>query len=360
MKNLRVKRLINNKGLISNIEKILNFFIPNGLIYFLMERYYTDFGLEVSNACNANCSFCAYRFMERKLKVTRTEDIKKIIDEYSFNGGGDVNFTPVVGDPLVDKNLLKKIKYCRSKKNIKHIWTYTNGLYLNRFDVREFIQCGITRLSISTYLGDEEKYFKYYGSKNYRQIIENIKNITKMNNDLGQLVKIQLHLRVELPEELWKDNSDFIEIKNLVGEKNITFLDTYESWSGQIKESDIPKGTKMSNTNVNLNVKIKSPCFEMYRRVQILSNGDVGVCVCRDIEGEINIGDINKESLEKIWRGDKLKNYRNNWTEGNIPSVCVSCDRYRPVDDYVKKNAFLIFTKHMKRYFNRTKKRLLN
>ena len=44
---------------------------------------------------------------------------------------------------------------------------------------------------------------------------ENIKNITKMNNDLGQLVKIQLHLRVELPEELWKNNTDFIEIKNL-------------------------------------------------------------------------------------------------------------------------------------------------
>ena len=33
-----------------------------------MKRNFTDFGLEVSNACNANCSFCAYRFMERKLK----------------------------------------------------------------------------------------------------------------------------------------------------------------------------------------------------------------------------------------------------------------------------------------------------
>ena len=360
MKNTSVKRLNPKKNLLSNIVKTLNFFIPNRLIYFLMERNYTDFGLEISNACNASCSFCAYRFMERKLKITRTEDIKKIIDEYSDNGGGDVNFTPAVGDPLVDKNLLKKIKYCRSKKNIKNIWTYTNGLYLNRFDSREFILSGITRLSISTYLGDEEKYFKYYGSRKYKQMIENIKTITKMNNNLGKPVKIGLHLRVELPVTLWKDNKDYIEIKNLVGENNITFLDTYESWSGQIKESDIPIGTKMSDKNVNLNVKTKSPCFEMYRRVQILSNGNVGVCACRDIEGEINIGDSNYESLNNIWRGDKLKNYRKNWTKGKIPNVCVSCDRYRPVEEYIDKNTFPVLLKHIKRYFNRSKRSLLN
>ena len=43
----------------SNIVKVLNFFVPKKLIYFLMKKNYTDFGIEVSNACNANCSFCA-------------------------------------------------------------------------------------------------------------------------------------------------------------------------------------------------------------------------------------------------------------------------------------------------------------
>ena len=128
MKNTRVEKINKKKNLLANIEKTLNFFIPKSFIFFLMERNYTDFGLELSNACNANCSFCAYRFMDRKLKVTTTEDIKKIIDEYSNTGGGDINFTPVVGDPLVDKYFLDKIKYCRSKKNIKNIWTYTNVL----------------------------------------------------------------------------------------------------------------------------------------------------------------------------------------------------------------------------------------
>ena len=59
---------------------------------------------------------------------------------------------------------------------------------------------------------------------------------------------------------------------------------------------------------VHMKKRKKSPCFEMYRRAHILSNGSVGVCSCRDIEGEIVIGDVNKSSLEDIWKGKNFKN----------------------------------------------------
>ena len=49
--------------------------------------------------------------------------------------------------------------------------------------------------------------------------------------------------------------------------------------------------------------KFKSPCFEMYRRIHILADGDVGVCSCRDIEAEINIGNIKENSLKDLWKG---------------------------------------------------------
>ena len=60
----------------------------------------------------------------------------------------------------------------------------------------------------------------------------------------------------------------------------------------------------------------------MYRRAHILSNGSVGVCSCRDIEGEIVIGDVNKSSLEDIWKGKKLQKYRNDWAK-SMPKVCM-------------------------------------
>ena len=92
-----------------NIYKILNLFnflIPKKFVLSILERNFTDFGLELTNACNANCSFCAYRFMQRGVKITSFEDFKKIVNNYNIIGGGDLNFTPVVGDPLVDKNII--------------------------------------------------------------------------------------------------------------------------------------------------------------------------------------------------------------------------------------------------------------
>ena len=96
-----------------NIKLLIHKSVPNLFIKWLMKKKYTQLGFEITNACNANCSFCAYRFMKRKLKIIETNKIEKIVKEYSRQGGGTINFTPVVGDPLVDKELLKKLKYVK-------------------------------------------------------------------------------------------------------------------------------------------------------------------------------------------------------------------------------------------------------
>ena len=43
----------------------------------------------------------------------------------------------------------------------------------------------------------------------------------------------------------------------------------------------------------------------MYRRMHVLSDGSVGVCSNRDIDAEINIGDLNNEKLINLWREKK-------------------------------------------------------
>ena len=45
----------------------------------------------------------------------------KIICEYNEIGGGNLGLTPTVGDPLVDKEIISKIKFARGKKNINKI-----------------------------------------------------------------------------------------------------------------------------------------------------------------------------------------------------------------------------------------------
>ena len=325
-------------------KKIKNFFlafIPKSVVLKLMEKNYTDLGLEISNACNASCSFCAYRFQKRSKYIMNFDMYKKAIDSYSKDGGGTVSFTPVVGDPLVDKSLIEKIKYAISKKNIHSLFMYTNGIYLDRYDLKEFVESGITRVAISTYFGTRELYKKYYGVDEYNRVIKNIVNLAKKNDEFGNPIHITVHLRVEQPKEKWSKNKDFTRIGKLIGFKNMSYISVYENWSGLINEKYLPKGSSLGNITPN-EKKIKEPCWELYRKVYIMSDGKVGVCACRDIEGEITIGDIKSDTITDIWRGEKIKKFRKNWTQGVLPNVCVKCDRYKPVSDYIKENKFEI------------------
>ena len=67
-------RFVDHKKYLKKLlkKKIKNFFLsffPNSFLLKLMEKNYTDLGLEISNACNANCSFCAYRFQKRSFYI---------------------------------------------------------------------------------------------------------------------------------------------------------------------------------------------------------------------------------------------------------------------------------------------------
>ena len=100
--------------------------------------------------------------MRRKKTKIDEKIFFKCVDQYDKLGGGTLNFTPTVGDPLVDKNLVEKIKYAKSKKNIYSITSYTNGILLDKFGFKNILTSGLTRLGISTYIGTSEGYKKYY------------------------------------------------------------------------------------------------------------------------------------------------------------------------------------------------------
>ena len=54
------------------------------------------------------------------------------------------------------------------------------------------------------------------------------------------------------------------------------------------KKEDLPDDEV--DIPIDLDKKIKQgPCFELFRRVHILPDLEVGACICVDLENEINI-----------------------------------------------------------------------
>lgn len=321
----------------SRLFGMLTSVLPVWLFLRMMEYRFINFGVETTNICNANCTFCGYRYMQRPKKVMPWEVYEKAVREFARTGGGTINFTPTVGDPLVDKRLIDKLEFSCKLPGIDGVFLYTNGILLHRFDLDRMLQSGLTRLAISTFIGDREGYKRYYGKDKYGHVVQNIITVAKRNRELGSPVRITLHLRVEGDKRTWYETDVYREVAALIGEDNIDYLDVYDAWGGLIKKDDIPVGTGLDSP-LPVEAKKRSPCFEMYRRVHVLANGNVGVCVCVDLEGEIKIGNVEEQSLDDIWRGEALRDYRREWKRGNLPKVCQSCTRYGAVDDFIANN----------------------
>lgn len=331
--------------------------VPHAMLRRLMEKTFINFGVETTNLCNANCSFCGYRFMQRP-KVDMPLDLyEKALSEYAASGGGNINFTPTVGDPLVDKEIVTRISMARALPEIQDIFLYTNAILLDRFGYDALLQSGLTRLAISTFIGSREGYERYYGNDKYGKVVENIIEAARRNRELGSPVRISLHLRVEGDRASWEGTETYETIAELIGEANIDYLEVYDAWGGRIKKEDVPEGTSLDEP-IALSEKIKSPCFEMYRRLHVLADGNVGACVCVDLESEIKVGNVKEQTLDEIWRGKRLRDYRSNWTQGNLPEVCKSCTRYQSVDRFIDENRKRVIVDYARRRFPRVLKAL--
>lgn len=326
--------------------------LPHAMIRKLMEKTFINFGVETTNLCNANCSFCGYRFMQRP-KVDMPLDLyEKALHEYAASGGGNINFTPTVGDPLVDKAIVTRIEMARALPEIQDIFLYTNAILLDRFGYDAILQSGLTRLAISTFIGSRKGYERYYGNDKYGKVVENIIEAARRNRELGNPVRISLHLRVEGDRASWEETETYQTIAALIGEADIDYLEVYDAWGGRIKKEDVPEGTSLDEP-ITLSEKIKSPCFEMYRRLHVLADGNVGACVCVDLESEIKVGNVKEQTLDEIWRGPRLRDYRSNWTQGNLPEVCKSCTRYQAVDQFIDENRKRVIVDYTRRKFPR-------
>lgn len=96
--------------------------------------------IETTNACNANCVFCAYPKMQRKRGVMSLSMFEQIIDEYTEMGGGPVSLTPLVGDALIDPHFMKRLQMLANAPKVSQVSMTTNGIAFHRYSDDEVRQ----------------------------------------------------------------------------------------------------------------------------------------------------------------------------------------------------------------------------
>ncbi|MBU4377323.1 MAG: SPASM domain-containing protein, partial [Candidatus Omnitrophica bacterium] len=264
------------------------------------------------------------------------------VEEYSFLGGGGMALTPTIGEPLMDKTIIEKVKIARNYPNIGNIFFYTNLINLDQFDITELLLSGISRISVSTAIGSKEMYARLFGADKYDIVFKNLMKLLETNKKLANPVNIILALRFDKNFDLY-NSADYNKVSKMIDKKKITKLPNdrgYDNWGGVIEEKDLPKDTKFRESKKDRS----EPCAELYRRINVLANGDVNFCVCRDFDYEMVIGNISDNDLIGLWQGDKLRKLRENWKKGNMPAICRNCSNYAPLSNFLKKSRIAIWS----------------
>lgn len=300
--------------------------------------------IEVTNRCNLTCPTCqlgnelAYKgYNQADLTF---EQVKSIIDQipsliYVTLQG--------VGEPLMNKDIMKMIRYCTDKG----ISTYinTNGTFLNEKRAHELLDAGLTDLSISVNSFDEKVFADTRSGASIKKVAENAQkflDIRKSRNVKRPVVSFRAILMKETEphmEELVLKSAamgidvlyiqlfvDYIADKRLwqssLPEDAVAKLSEKLEWlKKQVKMSIVTESFGESSNNLG---QCKLPWFSP----NVTAEGFVTPCCTISNPSIINMGNIFESSFEEIWNSEKFVNFRGGFYRKQ-PGPCVGCPSYK-------------------------------
>lgn len=267
--------------------------------------------------------------MKRRRQNLEMLLFKKAVDEFANMGGTIIDFNTTIGEPMLDPYLLERARYVSQFLQFKSLGFVTTLQYLDRFEMDEFFESGITWMAVSTVLSGREKYFEFFGVDKYDSFLKNMLMFIEENNK--RKGKINIYIDIKPTNEAISDvinHPDFKMINSILNQdlvKTVTNRGQYcDDWIGAVNLPDYLKKRP-------LYPKAFRPCALIYSSLIIYSDGNVGSCACRDFEANsgLILGNIKESALWEMWNGEKLALIRSNWKRKNrIPNICKSCRHY--------------------------------
>jgi radical SAM protein with 4Fe4S-binding SPASM domain len=290
-----------------------------------------EVAVENTSVCNARCIFCANGIMERPRIAMKDEVFKKTVDEAILLGSAVIDFSVMIGDPLLDRKLLDRARYIKKFPQVREMGMTTTLQWLHLFELDEFFECGFTWVAVSTTLSGCERYRDFFGADKYDQMLVNLQALLNENNRRGKPLDILITIKpTPEPRRDILNHPDFKLVQSLTTQ-NLRKMVKREAffvfdWGGAVR---LPSYLRLHP----LWPRKRRPCGRLLRHLMVYSNGKVGACNCVDFEAssDLILGNVEQDSLIDMWRGERLAQIQSDWRSGTrIPSVCQLCRMYRP------------------------------
>ena len=281
--------------------------------------------VETTTHCDNNCIFCTRNEFKRPEIHMPEKLFKKLIDECALKKKIKTMFFFKDGDPVLAPKLPAFIKYAKEKKAAEHLMIATSGNALNAELSKKLILSGLDEISFSIDALTEEKYKQIKQTEFYGKVLKNIFEFVRIREGLNQK-KPQINAKILYTDMVSEDIDLFIRMWINVADTVVVDKEL-NIWDGSNK-----RVTDLINNMDNYNFSVpedRFPCNRPWYMACIHVDGKVGVCP-EDWNQNMIIGDLNNDTLENIWNGDKLREIKRAHIEGDYKNLdsCRNCEAW--------------------------------
>ena len=317
------------KNIVNNNRHLLADVLPLKTPYSLF--------VDVCNACNFKCKFCAIQYADRKLpfkKICMEYDLFcKIIDDLKkFDEPLKMLRLAANGEPLLNKKLPEMIQYAKMKGIADWIEFVSNASLLNPELNRRLVEAGLNRIRISIEGMNADDYFAMSGVKiDWNKFISNIKDLYDHRGNCEIYIKT-----VDAAVDTEEKKNMFFSIFGDICDK-ISIEHVIPIWTGYDEISNDFNIEAEEGLHGHKVREIEVCPFPFYSFV-VNPDGEVTVC-CNDWERKISMGNAISESVYDIWNGEKYHKFLLGMLEKdrrkNHPIGCAKCEYpcFDAVDD---------------------------
>ena len=290
--------------------------------------------VETTNVCNARCVFCAY-IKTRRLKSIMPLDLcEKVVADYADMGGGAVNLTPIVGEPLLDPHLCDRLRILRANAAITRVSLVTNAIAWDHYSPEDqrFILESLDRVDISVGGLDADSYRRMYRVDAFDSVRSAVHAMCEIKLRHNLSLDINLEFRVDQPIERLLADPRMSAFRRK-GISSIDAMNTFGNWGGMVDSEDVPVGARvveLERTTGRARQAKRNPCFVYYMSPAVTCDGSVTACGCMNAEArELIIGDIKSTHLQDIWSGAPLRRFIASFGADALPDICANCTSYQ-------------------------------
>jgi len=228
-----------------------------------------------------------------------------------------------VGEPLVNKNIVKMIRYARAKTSAK-LFMSTNASLLSGQLAVDIRKSGLDKIIFSLDGDSKETFERIRIHGNFDQVTNNITNfIEAVARDGGPICEVKMI-------QFDTNASEMSQFREKWDQYDCTIVHVMwlSSWAGQLSELE-----NMSSFTSPYATRERQSCADLWFKMQIDWTGKVALC-CFDWSGEVILGDVNLQPIFSIWQGDVIKRERERHIASDYIGICRNCKEWARVDEY--------------------------